>query len=205
MNISKRILVAITAILIGVTAQAQILKPVKWAFSVKQTKADEATLVFTATIDKTFHVYSQFVENGPSPTVFDFKKTKEYDLIGKVQESKAIEEYDINFDTKLKYFETKAVFKQTIKIKAFKDFKVAGVLNYMSCNDKMCLPPEDVEFSFTVKGSTIVPPNIVEAITPLAADAIPIAPNDSIKPTKSSSKDSMSNSTATAVVKADMT
>src|SRR5699024_6415783 len=31
-------------------------------------------------------------------------------------------------------------------------FKVTGYLEFMTCNDKQCLPPTQVDFSFDIKG-----------------------------------------------------
>ena len=139
---------------IGFSSQAQILDPVKWKFTVIQTKPDEATLVFTANIEPKWHVYSQFLAaDGPIPTSFTFTKSSDYEVVGKVAEGKTIEEYDANFDMKLRYFEGKGVFKQKIKVKTAKDFKIKGTLNFMVCNDKQCLPPSDVDFEFNIKGN----------------------------------------------------
>jgi thiol:disulfide interchange protein len=130
---------------------AQIQKPVKWTFSEKRDK-DVATLVFTASIDKGWHVYSLFASDGPTPTSFNFEKSDAYELVGPVKESKPEEHFDETFGAVVKFFSDRAVFKQKIRIKSDKDFQVKGVLNYMVCNDKMCLPPEDVEFVFDLKG-----------------------------------------------------
>ena len=137
-------------------AKAQILEPVKWSFKVEQPTPEEATLVMTAQIDKTWHLYSQYIptdKEGPLPTTFSFTKTKDFQLIGKVRESKPIEENDPNFGIVLKFFADKAVFKQKIKVLSPKDFVVNGVVNFMCCDDKQCLPPSDVEFEFKLKGN----------------------------------------------------
>ena len=44
------------------TANAQILEPVKWKFSTEKVSADEHNLVFTASIDDGWNVYSQMHE-----------------------------------------------------------------------------------------------------------------------------------------------
>ena len=143
-------------LLLPAFAFSQVLEPVKWSFSVDQTKPDEATLLLTAKIDRKWHVYSQEVPKkspAPSPTAFNFRKTKDYVLSGKVKEPKPIEENDPNFDMVLKYFADKAVFSQKIKILSKTDFTITGTLEFMCCDDKQCLPPTEVEFSFPVKGN----------------------------------------------------
>lgn len=134
---------------------AQIFNPVKWTYGVENSGEAEATLVLTASIEKSWHLYSQFIGNdGPIPTSFKFEKSKDYELINGVTEGKPIEEYDKNFEMTLKYFANKADFRQKIKVKSKKDFVVKGTLEFMVCDDSKCLPPEQLEFSIKVKGNT---------------------------------------------------
>lgn len=136
------------------TSFAQVLTPVRWSFSTKQLKPDEVQLIFKATIDKSWHLYSQNIKpDGPVPTSFTFEKSKKYELAGKVIEPKAIEENDPNFGMVLKYFANEAVFTQKIKVLSTTDFKIKGFVEFMCCDDKQCLPPNEVDFSFSIKGN----------------------------------------------------
>jgi thiol:disulfide interchange protein DsbD len=143
-------------LLIANTAYAQILKPVKWSFSVNRINDCEAELIFKAKIDKGFHVYSQFLDgnDGPVATTFNFEKSSDFQLQGKVLEGKPIEEYDPNFEMKLKFFANEASFKQKIKINNLKAFSVKGYLNFMVCDETKCLPPEDVDFEFKITSAS---------------------------------------------------
>ena len=47
----KKIMFALLGILLGTSLWAQQLDPVKWNYSVKETSATEAELVFTAKLD----------------------------------------------------------------------------------------------------------------------------------------------------------
>lgn len=148
------ILTGILIILLQSLSYAQVLTPVKWSFSTKQLSPSEVQLVFKATIDKTWHLYSQDIKpDGPVPTSFNIEKSKDFELVGKVKEPKAIEEYDPNFDMVLKYFADQAVFTQKIKVLSPKDFVIKGYLEFMCCDDKQCLPPNEVEFEFKIKGN----------------------------------------------------
>jgi len=151
----KKILIGLLALVIfPLFSFSQILDPVKWTFKIEQTTPDEATLLLIAKAEKKWHVYSQDIpKGGPIPTTFTFTKNKNYQLMGKVQEPKPIIENDPNFDMILKFFADKAVFKQKIRILSNKDFTVKGVVNFMCCDDKQCLPPNDVEFEVPVKGN----------------------------------------------------
>ena len=130
---------------------AQILKPVKWSFATEQTNDKEATLIFKVKMNDKFHIYSQFlIGEGPIPTTFTFEPSPVYELTGKVEEGKAIEEYDDNFQMKLKYFNDSTEFRQKIKLKDGKTFQLKGVLNFMACDNHRCLAPEDVDFIFDI-------------------------------------------------------
>jgi thiol:disulfide interchange protein DsbD len=136
------------------TGYSQILEPVKWSFKANRINDTEAELQFTATIDNHWHVYSQDApEGGPRPTVFTFDKSKSFQLIGKVTEPKAIEEYDPNFEMKVKYFSNKVTFKQKVKITSDKPFKITGFLEFMCCDDHQCIPPTEVPFTFNLEGA----------------------------------------------------
>ena len=141
----------------------QLVDPVKWSYRVEQ-KGQEATLIFKATVDKGWHVYSQFIpDGGPIPTTFTFTPDNNFALVGKVTEPKGEEVFDSNFDMKLKYFENTAEFKQKIKLTSNKAFKIKGVVESMACNDKNCTPPNPVDFEFSIAGEASV-----DVVTPEA-------------------------------------
>jgi thiol:disulfide interchange protein len=164
----KKVIFSLLAIfLLPFFAFTQILDPVKWTFKVEQTSPEEATLLLIAKIDKSWHLYSQDIPpKGPIPTSFTFEKNKNYELLGKVKEPKAIQERDPQFENMLlKYFADKSVFRQKIKILSHKDFTIKGMVNFMCCDDHQCIPPTDVDFEFNIKGNTNIP---VEAAGTLA-------------------------------------
>ncbi|MGE5383020.1 MAG: cytochrome c biogenesis protein CcdA [Omnitrophica WOR_2 bacterium] len=140
-------------------SQAQVFNPVKWSFSSKQISPDEVQLTFRATIDKTWHMYSQDIKSDdpakmtPNPTLFTFEKNNNFKLIGRVIEPKPIEEYDAQFEMILKYFANEAVFTQKVKVLSDKDFKIKGYVEFMACDDKQCIPPSEVEYEFNIKGN----------------------------------------------------
>ena len=146
----KKLLIII-AVLFAAGAQAQILTPVKWSYAAKKTSPNEAVVLIRATIDKGWHIYSQNVkEGGPVKTSFTFSPSKEYDLSGKTTEPKAITHFEKSFNMNVSFFENTVTFQQKIKLKAGKA-TVKGKLEYMTCNDQKCLPPDDVDFTVEVK------------------------------------------------------
>jgi len=151
----KAALAGSLVILIPFLAISQVLEPVKWSFKTEQTGPGEATLLLIAKVDKGWHLYSQDIpDGGPRPTVFTFNPGEGYSLVGNVTEPKGVEEYDPNFEMNLKFFSGTVFFKQKIKLLASKPFSVTGTLEFMCCDDKRCLPPTDVDFSFHLPGAS---------------------------------------------------
>lgn len=136
-------------------ASAQMLNPAKVSCSVKETSATEAELIVTVKLDDGWHMYSQHTDpNGPIATTFEFTKSKDYALVGKVNEPKPHEENDPLFGCVVKSFEGIVVFKQKIKRLSQNDFTVKGMISFQLCNNGSCIPPEDHDIVFKVKGAT---------------------------------------------------
>ncbi len=130
------------------------LKPVTWTAVYVATNATEGEIQFTATIDKKWHIYSQRpTDVGPIPTAFTVTPSSDFELIGKVEEEEAHEEFVAAFDAKVFVFSNKATFKQKIKLKNQKEFTVKSTLEFMTCNDVQCLPPTILDFSILVADS----------------------------------------------------
>ena len=141
--------------LLGNFSNAQLLDPAKRSYSVKEISATEAELIITVKLDQGWHMYSQYTSaDGPLATVFDFAKSGDYQLVGKVVEPKPHEEMDPLFGCVVKSFEGTVVFRQKIKRLSQKDFTVTGTLSYQLCNDGSCIAPEDHDMTFKVKGAT---------------------------------------------------
>ncbi len=139
--------------LLSVITSAQIFTPVSWDFSQKQVSDNEIELQFKATIDDDWYLYSQFIEDdGPVPTEFTFTTQGGYSLVGIPEEGEPIEEFDPNFDMILKYFKNEAIFTQIVQVSSVEDFSLDGNVYFMVCDEAQCLPPEEVEFSFEIKG-----------------------------------------------------
>ncbi|GAB3955102.1 hypothetical protein GCM10028805_41670 [Spirosoma harenae] len=148
----KKMLLAIVVFLMALQVKAQIEKPVRWSYAAKKTSPTEAVLLMKATIDKGWHIYSQNVkEGGPIKTTFKFTPASTYALANKTQEPKPITKLEKVFDMEVSYFENAVVFQQKIKLKGTGPVTVKGSVEFMSCNDQKCLPPDELEFSIPVK------------------------------------------------------
>lgn len=139
-------------LLISLSLPAQIANPVKWHFTQKNTSHDEAELIFTAKIDNNWHLYGTDIpEGGPIATSFHFVPSDEYVLSGTIiTKDKAALKYDPNFDMHISLFSNKVVFVQKIKILSTKTFHIKGHVEFMACDDKQCIPPQEEDFVFTI-------------------------------------------------------
>ncbi|MEL1241715.1 protein-disulfide reductase DsbD domain-containing protein [Flavobacterium flavipallidum] len=145
-------LVLLFTLMIAFGGQSQVLKPVKWATSVKKISATEYELIATATIDKGWHLYSQTIPaDGPKPTKFIFPANPKFLKKGNTVEEQGHTVNDPIFEMKIKYFENKASFKQRIKLKGKAPFKVKATVEYMVCDDSRCLPPTEEDLEFSIK------------------------------------------------------
>jgi DsbC/DsbD-like thiol-disulfide interchange protein len=144
----KNILVTLLLFCSITIAKAQILKPVTWSYGAKRISAGEAVIFLKANIDNGWHIYSQNIKDGgPTKTVFSYTSSKTYKLNGKTMEPKAISHFDKVFSMQVGYFEHQVIFQQKIRLYSSKPITVNGTLEYGTCNDHQCLPPEDVKFS----------------------------------------------------------
>jgi thiol:disulfide interchange protein DsbD len=150
----KRLLLLFVALLLNSFIFSQILEPVKWTFDSRMISDDEAELIFKATIEDNWHLYSQDIPMTPPATTFTFDSVPGYERIGEVMESESVEEYDPNFEMKLKYFADEAVFTQKIRLLTDEPVLVKGFLEFMCCDDTKCLPPTEVDFEFPFNGAT---------------------------------------------------
>lgn len=146
----KRNLFSCLLLLLAVALQAQIQEPVKFRTELKKLSANEVEVVFTATIDEGWHVYSTDLgDDGPTSATLTMDELKGAELVGKLKPvGKEVSVFDEMFGVQVRYFEGTASFVQKLKLTGGA-YKMEGFLNYGACNDQNCLPPTNVEFSFS--------------------------------------------------------
>ena len=141
-------LLALTFFL-STSTHAQSNKTVTWSYETKKINDKEFDLVFKATIKKGIHMYSQHIgEGGPIPTSFTFKPDAGYARVDSViEKSKPVIIHDAMFDMQLTYFFDEAIFVQHVKLTGSVK-TISGSLEFMSCDETKCFPPETVNFEF---------------------------------------------------------
>ena len=137
--------------MISAGAFAQIETPVKWAYAAKRVSPTEAVVFIRATIDEGWHIYSLNIKDGgPIKTSFTFSPSPDYGLIGKPTEPAPLSKFEDTFKMDVTYFENSVTFQQKIRLKTANATVVKGQLEYMTCNDRKCLPPDDVSFAIPI-------------------------------------------------------
>ena len=138
-----------------VIANAQIHNPVKWKTAVEKINDNEYYLVATASIEAGWKLYGQNIPpNGPVPTSFKYTQEPTFELVGKTEESKPIVKHDKVFDMEIAYFYRQAVFKQRVKLLGeVTSISIKAEVEFMSCDDSNCLPPDTVDLEFFLSGT----------------------------------------------------
>jgi thiol:disulfide interchange protein len=148
----KSLLIALVFAGLSNVLQGQIVNPVKWTYSTEKNEGNTVTLVFTALIDKPWHLYGTGIpEGGPIPLTIAFEENPAVELEGKVlQITKPEIVDDPVFEMKVELHSHKAIFKQKIRIlNPLENVFIKGSINYMTCNDAQCVL-NDKDFSFSL-------------------------------------------------------
>jgi hypothetical protein len=151
-NMNLRFSLLLVFVSLSLLSSAQKPNPVKWEYSVINKGGSEYELVATALIDKEWHLYGQFFDDGgPIKLTFNFETDPDYQLIGKTVESPdPITERDEIFEINVSYFVEKAVFTQ--KVKTINTGNIKLIIEGQVCNEQsgVCIPVDD-EHVFTIE------------------------------------------------------
>lgn len=198
-RIIKREMLVFLLLILGLSSvyaqQPEVKNPVKWNFSSEKIENNTFKLIFSAKIDKGWHLYSHDMEQG-GPIATNIV----YDDISPIVEKKEIktnikprEKYDELFGMTIKDFSDAVTFSQVVTVKGSGDIKFSGFVEYMVCDDNMCLPPAEADFTFNVnvgepknnvtdyKSTQKIEEQHEEEVTEKPAIVLDIAVNDSLK------------------------
>ena len=141
----KKTLLTWICLVIVLAVKAQMVDPVHFKAELKTGNGAEAEIVFHATIDQGWHVYSTEIgEDGPIEATFNVVKMEGAELVGKlVPKGNVIKKMDKLFGMELKYFESEATFVQKIRFTK-PEYDIDCYLEYGACSDASCMPPSEV-------------------------------------------------------------
>ena len=122
-----------------------VLEPVKFSAEAQKISDTEFKIILNASIDDTWHLYSQHIEEGPLPTDIIFVDSGvDYELIGETSEPDVEPYFDEVFQVDVKYFNNSAQFVQTIQLLNPELKSITVEVFFMTCNDEKCITGDDV-------------------------------------------------------------
>ena len=152
----KKSIMSLWALLLTLVVNAQMMNPVHFTSQLKTGKGAEAEIIFHATIDRGWHVYSTDLgDNGPIEATFNVTKMEGAERVGKLTpKGNVIKKMDKMFNMEVKYFENEATFVQKIRFTK-PDYDIDCYLEYGTCSDESCLPPSEAVFKQSGKSPDV--------------------------------------------------
>ncbi len=150
-NLFSRLAISVAVLVLPLLSSAQIEEPIRWSQKIDMTSTTEGTMVFSATIDRGWHMYGlKLPDDGPRPTKFSFDKLEGVELVGDIMPSRAPhEQVDMIFHLKLSWWDADVNFIQKFKITSSdKAYTITGKVNFQGCDDSRCIPPQNHAFEF---------------------------------------------------------
>lgn len=126
--------------------------PISWTFTPITAANGQEEVQLQALCEQGWHIYALTLprDDGPFPTVIRVNGSADFEMAGNIVEPDPEEVEDPNFQMTVRYHAGKPVFAIPIKRHTPAAFDVSGEVEFMSCNDKTCLPPQVVKFNVTI-------------------------------------------------------
>ena len=176
MNMQRQIrnFLSVVAILIAATAFGQ---QVSWTGTAEPLENNEYRIILKAEIPAGYHMYDMgpYENGGPNATAISFTPSEGIEIVGEVEPLTAPHRYfDELFRTEIGTYEGRAQFAQRVRLTA-EQASVTASIEWMICDDRSCMPPEDTELTISVPAAASASTTSAEAqIT--EAPAAPAAP-----------------------------
>ncbi|MBQ3656914.1 MAG: hypothetical protein II956_08745 [Bacteroidales bacterium] len=152
----KKFFLILTLIFAFTASYAQKQDNVSWNFSSKNLSNGSVELVFNATINEGFRMYSPYNPAGASmPLSIILDENQAFTTDGKIIETDTPQEhYEEIFDVTEKFFRGKAEFKIVIKPVKNEPFTVTGKIKGQACDDNFMCTMVKKDFSIDVTTGT---------------------------------------------------
>lgn len=134
--------------------QGQIKDPVKFQFKVNELPNGEYEAVLEAKLEPKWKIYSKDIpEDSGIPTEMKISGKNVQPIGSFVEVGKKIDEFSEAFGAKIIYYANAVQFKQKFKLKNPQESANPVVeITYQTCDDRICLAPNTLEFSHEIKG-----------------------------------------------------
>lgn len=146
----RNLIVLLAALFVGMAATGQT---VRWKSSVQHLEGDTYRVVLEASIPAPYHMYDMGpYQGGPNATTITFTPGEGIALEGDVEQlSKPKRYFEKMFNMEIGTFSGKALFGQRVKL-TVPQSTLKAEIEWMICDDKSCMPPDDTELTITVAG-----------------------------------------------------
>ncbi|MHA6728236.1 protein-disulfide reductase DsbD family protein [Chryseobacterium sp. A301] len=155
MQLKTWLTLVLTFLLTAVSGQ--IKDPVHLKFNIESVGDNLYEATLDATLEPNWHIYSKDLPpDSGIPTELIVSSPQGIELVGGVKEvGKKFDEYSEAFGTQIVYYSNKALFKQKFKLKnPSKSATIVAEFTYQTCDDRVCLAPNTVEFEKKLQPST---------------------------------------------------
>lgn len=149
----KKISGFILMLFVSLFSLAQSGTKVNWTYTVKKLSEKQYELKLTATVMPGWHLYSQIQSKDAIalPTKISFSKNPLIVFNGSVKEvGKVIDDFDKATQSKSRFYSNKVEFIQIVTLKSKVKTVVNGNVEFMVCDDRQCLPPDNLKFTFRI-------------------------------------------------------
>ena len=135
-------------------AQMGSAKQVSWTFASKKIGDKQYEVKMTATIAGNYHLYAQVAGvEGPVPTIITFTPNPLLTMQAKpVEQGKKITKMEEAWGGKVNFYEKTVTFVQVVNAKTKAKTSLNGKIEFMVCDDELCLPPAEVPFKIAIGG-----------------------------------------------------
>ncbi len=148
MKVSHSLLLTLVALLAFTQSAIAQVSPVKWSID-KVENDGKIDVIITADILDKWKIYSNTTEEG-GPIATDITFESKAQLSGDYREQTTPKSYQSDlFGMSVSTFAGQAIFVQTVE-NSTPGTPLTAIVTYMSCNDKQCLPPTDIELEITL-------------------------------------------------------
>jgi thiol:disulfide interchange protein DsbD len=174
-------------ILAACHAGAQMVAPVKWKTRIEKISPDRFRLVFSATIEDGWHVYSQHTPDG-GPLAMEVAYAKpngHFELIGKTKESPYKKHFNDVFGVDEYYFDKSFTLTQEVKVTDAKLKSIAASVDYQVCQNSCINDTKTFTFDLPkieVAAQTKAQPAAVPADTAKAETPVTVKKSPEVRP-----------------------
>lgn len=142
--------IAVTFLFLLFTFLLCAQQPVSWRYFATKINPHTYEIHVKAKINQPWHLFSQkTLPGGPVPTTIHFSKNPVFARVQRVKEiGKLIKKFETVFGVDVLYYDQEVDFVQVVTLKRALKTNIRGIITYMACNDRQCLPP--MEQAFTI-------------------------------------------------------